>query len=392
MPTIASGVRAARLTARIGPGYRTTRSATQVHSPSAGACARPSASGSRPASWCGALNGQNTALRSQCSSTGASVSEAISAIASPADAARPGQHDGHDHGHGYGHGYGHGRTVEVPTLVGRATIDADHLAPGPPSGAQMTPANGRTGPFPGQVIPGFSAMLDNGDGTFWAMPDNGFGAKANSADFLLRLYRIRPSWETASGGPGRIEVGRHLSLRDPGELVDFDIVNGATRRRLLTGADFDIESVVRLRDAVEGRFTVHVDNRGSNHPRRYVLSGSDDEGVVRFTFTPRTVEVPPGDHGTPPHRHSGPVYGYVTEGAIVWELEGEPERVIRAGEAFWEPGGDVIHYQAGNALADAWSRFVAVMVHAPGAPMLTLVDEAELAERRHLRAPRPVTA
>jgi quercetin dioxygenase-like cupin family protein len=105
-----------------------------------------------------------------------------------------------------------------------------------------------------------------------------------------------------------------------------------------------------------------------------------------------TVEVPPGDPGTPPHRHSGPVYGYVTEGAIIWELEGEPERVIRVGESFWEPGGDVIHYQAGNALADAWSRFVVVMIHAPGAPMLTLVDEAELAERRHLRAPRPVGA
>jgi quercetin dioxygenase-like cupin family protein len=105
-----------------------------------------------------------------------------------------------------------------------------------------------------------------------------------------------------------------------------------------------------------------------------------------------TVELPPGDAGTPPHRHSGPVYGYVTEGAIVFELEGEPERVIRAGESFWEPGGDVIHYQAGNAVADARSMFVVVMIHAPGAPMLTLVDEAELAERRHLRAPRPVEA
>ena len=49
----------------------------------------------------------------------------------------------------------------------------------------------------------------------------------------------------------------------------------------------------------------------------------------------------------------------------------------------------MIHYQAGNALADGRSRFVVVMLHAPDAPMLTLVDEAELAERRHLRAPRP---
>jgi uncharacterized cupin superfamily protein len=104
-----------------------------------------------------------------------------------------------------------------------------------------------------------------------------------------------------------------------------------------------------------------------------------------------TVEVPPGDPGTPPHRHSGPVFGYVLEGEIVFELEGEPERIIRAGEAFWEPGGDVIHYQAANNLADVSSRFVAVMIGAPGEPMLTLVDRAELDARRHRRAPRPAT-
>jgi quercetin dioxygenase-like cupin family protein len=102
-----------------------------------------------------------------------------------------------------------------------------------------------------------------------------------------------------------------------------------------------------------------------------------------------TVEVPPGDPGTLPHRHSGPVFGYVLEGEIVFELEGEPERIIRAGEAFWEPGGDVIHYQAANNLADVWSRFVVVMIGAPGEPMLTLVDRAELDARRHRRAPRP---
>lgn len=100
------------------------------------------------------------------------------------------------------------------------------------------------------------------------------------------------------------------------------------------------------------------------------------------------VELPPGDPGTPPHRHPGAVYGYVVEGEVVWELEGEPERVIKQGEAFWEPGGDVIHYQAGNHRADSWTRFVVVMLHAPGEPMLTLVDEDELAARRHLRHPR----
>jgi len=101
------------------------------------------------------------------------------------------------------------------------------------------------------------------------------------------------------------------------------------------------------------------------------------------------IEIPPGDPGTPPHRHSGPVFGYMLDGEMIFELEGEPERVLTAGQAFWEPGGDVIHYQAANNLAGAWTRFVVVMVGVPGEPMLTLVDEDELEARRHLRAPRP---
>jgi hypothetical protein len=45
-----------------------------------------------------------------------------------------------------------------PVLEKRATLSADYIAPGPPSGALATPANGRSGPFPGQVIPGFSGI------------------------------------------------------------------------------------------------------------------------------------------------------------------------------------------------------------------------------------------
>ena len=101
------------------------------------------------------------------------------------------------------------------------------------------------------------------------------------------------------------------------------------------------------------------------------------------------VEIPPGDPGTPPHRHSGPVFGYMLEGEMIFELEGAPERVVSAGETFWEPGGDVIHYQDGNNLADAPTRFVVVMFGVPGQPMLIPVSAAELEERRPRRARRP---
>ena len=102
------------------------------------------------------------------------------------------------------------------------------------------------------------------------------------------------------------------------------------------------------------------------------------------------LEYPPGDPGAPPHRHSGPAFGYMLEGEMWFELEGEAPRVIKAGEAFWEPGGDVIHYQAANNLADQWSRFLVVMLCAPGQEMLVYVDDEELEQRRDRRAPRPV--
>ena len=100
------------------------------------------------------------------------------------------------------------------------------------------------------------------------------------------------------------------------------------------------------------------------------------------------IEYPPGSAGTPPHRHlGGPAFGYMLEGEMLFELEGQPPRVIRAGEAFWEPGCDVIHYSDGNNRDDVRSRFVVTMLCAPGQPMLTLVEEDELAARAHLRVP-----
>jgi quercetin dioxygenase-like cupin family protein len=97
------------------------------------------------------------------------------------------------------------------------------------------------------------------------------------------------------------------------------------------------------------------------------------------------IEYPPGSPGYPPHRHSGPAFGYMLEGEMLFELEGDPPRVIHAGEAFWEPGGDIIHYSDANNRDDIKSRFVVTMLCVPGAPMLTLVDDDELEARKHLR-------
>jgi len=107
------------------------------------------------------------------------------------------------------------------------------------------------------------------------------------------------------------------------------------------------------------------------------------EGAHAMTVV---VEFGPGSGGAPPHRHPyGPAFGYVLEGEMLFELEGEAPRVIRAGEAFWEPGGDVIHYSDANNRDDIKLRYLVTMLCVPGKPMLTLVDDEELEARKHLR-------
>ena len=127
-----------------------------------------------------------------------------------------------------------------PSLVGRAILPAEATAPAPFSGAPN--AEPVLAPGSRQPVGGFSALLDApGKDTFFAMPDNGFGSKANSRSFLLRVYRVRADFETARRG-GDVEILDWITLRDPDRKVPFRIVNEGTGRRLLTGADFDIES------------------------------------------------------------------------------------------------------------------------------------------------------
>jgi len=142
--------------------------------------------------------------------------------------------------------------AEQPRLVGRAVLPADALASGPPSGAAIGTGlvNGVLFPRPQQAVAGFSAIVAGRErGEYLAMPDNGFGNKLNSADFLIRAYYVRPEFKTARGGSGAIEVdtaaGEFISFRDPDRRIGFPIVNDTTGDRLLTGADIDPESLQR---------------------------------------------------------------------------------------------------------------------------------------------------
>ncbi|MGR6318253.1 esterase-like activity of phytase family protein [Micromonospora soli] len=147
-----------------------------------------------------------------------------------------------------GGAYGDDNGRSQPTLLGRAVLPVETYAPGPPSGTLLPPGtvNGVTFPLPSQPVEGFSAIVAGRQpGEYLAMPDNGFGAKANSKDFLIRAYYIRPDFKTAKDGSGEVDVDldEFIQFRDPDRLIGFTIVNEGATDRPLTGGDIDPESL-----------------------------------------------------------------------------------------------------------------------------------------------------
>ncbi len=189
-----------------------------------------------------------------------------------------------------------GGSAQAQTLEGFASLPADSFAAGPTSGQFIPPPfpNGRIPPFfDEQPIQGFSSVLRTSRGDFLAMPDNGFGAKENSTDYVLRVYRIAPQFRTKRGGSGRIAVKSYITLRDPNRKINFPIVADGEfypgsaipvdpkirRNRWLTGGDFDIESVREDHDGTLwfgdefGPFLIHTDATGKVLDQPYPLPG-----------------------------------------------------------------------------------------------------------------------
>jgi glycerophosphoryl diester phosphodiesterase len=159
--------------------------------------------------------------------------------------------------------------IPVPKieLVGFASLPADTFSDGPPSGADVS-ANGRTGPFPGQPVQGFSGVQFANNNSLYFLSDNGYGSKDNSADFLLRINRLDPNFKGTENGDGSVKVLDYIQLSDPNNKVPFQIVNEGTTGRLLTGADFDVESFVFDKDGTIwigdefGPYLLHFDATG----------------------------------------------------------------------------------------------------------------------------------
>ena len=189
------------------------------------------------------------------------------------------------------------QAADVNTLAGWAMLPAATFSDGPTSGQfaftnPNSPANNP--PYLNlQPVQGFSGVLAGpATGTFTMLVDNGFGAKANSADHLLRLYALKPDWanktvaavDFSSGAPlAGFTAASRLTLNDANRKMPYaivaDAVNypgsaiavdaGITAGRLLTGGDLDLESVRKDRNGNYwigeefGPFLVKADANGT---------------------------------------------------------------------------------------------------------------------------------
>ena len=139
-------------------------------------------------------------------------------------------------------------------LVGRAVLPADTFAAGPPSGAALgtAPINGLTPPFASQPVQGFSAVLDAGDGEYWAHARQRLRREGElRRTSSCACTASRPDFETAAGGSGTIDVGElHLAARPRQQ----DPVPDRPRRPAGPAADRR-----RLRHRVRAQATAHGD-------------------------------------------------------------------------------------------------------------------------------------
>jgi quercetin dioxygenase-like cupin family protein len=102
------------------------------------------------------------------------------------------------------------------------------------------------------------------------------------------------------------------------------------------------------------------------------LDGKDAKVTVQ------EVAIEPGGRVLP-HRHTGPVFGYVLEGEYEHALNDDPVTTYKAGDTFYEPSGSV-HRVTRNPSAKAKTRLLAVILHPRDAEQVTVPEEAAKAD------------
>ena len=124
--------------------------------------------------------------------------------------------------------------------------------------------------------------------------------------------------------------------------------------------------------AVGGMSLAHHDGHGKGTVK--TLSEKEiAEQVDGKKAKATTVEVMlgPGQESLP-HRHPGPVFGYVLEGEYEWAADDQPARTLKAGDTFYEPGG-CLHRVSRNP-GKGRTRVLAVVLHPADAKQIVIPE------------------
>ena len=95
-----------------------------------------------------------------------------------------------------------------------------------------------------------------------------------------------------------------------------------------------------------------------------------DGKETKVTVVEVTLE--PGQGGEP-HRHPGPVIGYVLEGECELGIDQQPPKVFKAGQTFYEPTG-CLHRVSKNPAAKGNTRVLAVVLHPRDANLIAIPE------------------
>src|SRR5262245_66213299 len=102
----------------------------------------------------------------------------------------------------------------------------------------------------------------------------------------------------------------------------------------------------------------HKAVKGTQLSQRDIIEKLDGKAV---SATVQEVTFEPGQKDSP-HRHAGPVFGYVLEGEYEHAIDDEPVKKYKAGDTFYEPTGS-LHRVARNPSTKTRTRLVAVTLH-----------------------------
>ena len=128
-----------------------------------------------------------------------------------------------------------------------------------------------------------------------------------------------------------------------------------------------------------GMMLARHDETGASKVR--VLSQKDiaekiDGKKARATTVEVTLE--PGQ-ASAPHRHPGPVFGYVIEGEYEWAIDDSPAKRLKAGDTFYEPIGR-LHRVSKNPASKGRTRVLAVVLHPHDAKELVVPNKGKKKE------------